>query len=278
VTIPRARPSWSRARSRLHEVIFESDTPGGRLFDLALLAAILLSVAIVLLESVPEVRRIHGRTLVALEWGFTLLFTAEYALRLAAVRHPLRYAASLLGVIDLLAIVPTYLALVVPHTQALMVIRALRLLRVFRVLKMARFLEDAQTLIRALQAARRKIIVFGATALNLVLITGALMYLVEGEANGFTSIPLSMYWAVVTMTTVGYGDVVPQTGIGKVLAALMMILGYSVIAVPTSIVSVELAYASRAVSGQACPACGAEGHDADARHCKRCGAPLSTAP
>jgi voltage-gated potassium channel len=194
------------------------------------------------------------------------------------VRHPLRYAASPLGIVDLLAIVPTYLALVVPHTQALMVIRALRLLRVFRVLKMVRFLEEAQTLIRALRAARRKIIVFGATAVSLVLITGALMYLVEGEANGFTSIPLSMYWAVVTMTTVGYGDLVPQTGTGKVLAALMMILGYSVIAVPTSIVSVELAYATRAVSGQACPACGAEGHDADARHCKRCGAPLATAP
>lgn len=264
-------PGWRR---RLHEIIFEADTPAGRAFDVGLLVAILLSVFAVLLESTPEVRERYGVALRAVEWTFTGLFTIEYALRLACVTQPLRYAASFFGLVDLLAILPTYLALVTPAAQSLMVIRAIRLLRVFRILKLARFLEDADQLVRALTASRRKITVFLGSLLTLTLIMGTLMYLIEGEEHGFTSIPRSMYWAVVTMTTVGYGDIVPQTTLGRMLAAAVMILGYSIIAVPTGIVSVELARVSRPVSTQACPACGRQGHDVDARHCKHCGTAL----
>jgi voltage-gated potassium channel len=266
-----SRPGW---QSRLHEIVFEADTRAGRAFDLALLVAILLSVATVLVESIPAVRREHGDTLRALEWGFTALFTIEYVLRLLSVVRPLRYATSFFGIVDALALAPTYLALVFPETQSLLVIRAIRLLRVFRILKLARFLEEAEVLLRALRASRRKITVFFGSLLTIVLIVGTLMYLIEGEAHGFTSIPRSMYWAVVTLTTVGYGDIVPRTTLGRFLAAVVMILGYSIIAVPTGIVSVELSHASRPVSTQHCPACAAYGHDPDARHCKYCGARL----
>jgi voltage-gated potassium channel len=264
-------PGWRR---RLHEIIFEADTPAGRAFDVALLVAILLSVLAVLLESMAELRQDYGGVLRAVEWTFTGLFTIEYALRLVSVTRPGRYAFSFFGLVDLLAILPTYLALAVPAAQSLMVIRAIRLLRVFRILKLARFLEDADLLIRALTASRRKITLFLGGLVTLALIMGTLMYLIEGEEHGFTSIPRSMYWAVVTMTTVGYGDIVPQTTLGRILAAAVMILGYSIIAVPTGIVSVELARVSRPVSTQACPACGRQGHDVDARHCKHCGAAL----
>jgi voltage-gated potassium channel len=268
---PGGGPAW---RGRLHEVIFEADTPAGRAFDVGLLLVILASVAAVLLESVPDVRDAHGRLLWTAEWIITGLFTVEYVLRLLAVRRPWRYATSFFGVVDLLAILPTYLALVIPHTQAFMVIRAVRLLRVFRILKLARFLSEAEQLARALSASRRKIIVFLGGLLTIVLIMGAAMYVIEGEENGFTSIPRSMYWAVVTVTTVGYGDIVPRTSLGRLLSAIAMILGYSIIAVPTGIVSAELARATLPVSTQACPACGLQGHDVDARHCKHCGAPL----
>jgi voltage-gated potassium channel len=264
-------PGWRR---RLHEIIFEADTPAGRAFDVALLVAILLSVLAVLLESMAELRQDYGGVLRAVEWTFTGLFTIEYSLRLVSVTRPGRYAFSFFGLVDLLAILPTYLALAVPAAQSLMVIRAIRLLRVFRILKLARFLEDADLLIRALTASRRKITLFLGGLVTLALIMGTLMYLIEGEEHGFTSIPRSMYWAVVTMTTVGYGDIVPQTTLGRILAAAVMILGYSIIAVPTGIVSVELARVSRPVSTQACPACGRQGHDVDARHCKHCGAAL----
>jgi voltage-gated potassium channel len=267
----RPRPRW---RLRLHEVIFESDTAAGRAFDVALLIAILISVAAVLLESVAEVRREHGPALRAVEWALTIAFTIEYALRLMAVERPWRYATSFFGIVDLLSIVPTYLALVVPETQSLMVIRAIRLLRVFRILKAAQFLSEAQLLTTALRASRRKITVFIGGIVTVVLIVGALMYVIEGEEHGFTSIPTSMYWAIVTMTTVGYGDIAPRTALGQLVASMLMILGYGVIAVPTGIVSVELANAARPVSRQACPACGAEGHDVDASHCKYCGARL----
>jgi voltage-gated potassium channel len=266
-----ARPRW---RARLHEIIFEADTPAGRAFDVGLLVAILASVVAVVVESVAEIRRQYGDVLRAVEWILTVAFTVEYVLRLLSVDRPWRYARSFLGVVDLLAIIPTYLALVVPATQSLMVIRAIRLLRVFRILKLTHFLAEGQLLLSALRASRRKITVFLGVIVTVVLIVGALMYLIEGEAHGFTSIPISMYWAVVTMTTVGYGDIAPQTPLGRFLAALLMILGYGIIAVPTGIVTVELANASRAVSRQACPACGAEGHDIDARHCKHCGAQL----
>jgi voltage-gated potassium channel len=264
----RSRPRWC---TRLHEVIFEADTRAGRAFDVALLVAILVSVLAVMLESVAAVRREFGGALRAVEWALTAAFTVEYVLRLAAVERPGRYARSFLGVVDLLAILPTYLALVVPETQSLMVIRAIRLLRVFRILKLAQFLDEARLLLTALRASRRKITVFLGGIVTVVVVVGALMYVIEGEAHGFTSVPVSMYWAVVTMTTVGYGDIAPRTPLGQLLAALLMILGYGVIAVPTGIVSVELANVSRGVSRQACPVCGAEGHDADAVHCKYCG-------
>ena len=262
-------------RARIHEIIFEADTPAGKIFDVALLVAIVLSVAAVLLESVSGIRQQHGTTLRAVEWFFTLLFTAEYILRLACVGRPLRYARSFFGIVDLLAIAPTYLSLFIPGAHTLIVIRALRLLRVFRVLKLAHFVGEARMLRVALRQSTRKIIVFMGTVLTLVLIVGALMYLIEGERSGFTSIPQSVYWAIVTMTTVGYGDIAPQTVIGKVLASAVMIMGYGIIAVPTGIVTVELASAGKkSISTQACPQCGADGHDPDAIYCKYCASKL----
>jgi voltage-gated potassium channel len=258
----------------LHEVIFGADTPAGRGFDIGLLVAILVSVVAVMLESVADIRREYGGALRAAEWVLTGVFTLEYGLRLLAVDHPWRCARSFLGLVDLLPVAPTDLALVVPEVHALMVIRAIRLLRVFRILKLSRFLGEGALLLTALRASRRKITVFLGAIVTVVVIVGALMYVIEGEAHRCTSIPTSMYRAVVTMTTVGYGDIAPRTALGQLLAALLMILGYGIIAVPTGIVSVELAHASRAVSGQACPACGTEGHDTDATHRKYCGARL----
>ncbi len=263
-------------RARLHEIIFEADTPAGRLFDFALIWLILLSVATVILESVRHVREQYGELLYALEWLFTLLFTVEYLLRLMSVRRPLRYATSFFGVVDLLAIIPNYVSIFVPGSQYLLVVRILRLLRIFRLLKLAEYITEADTLRRALRASRRKISVFLSAVLLLVVIIGALMYVIEGEEHGFTSIPISIYWAIVTLTTVGYGDISPRTPFGQMLASLVMIIGYGIIAVPTGIVSVELAQATRQqnVTTQSCPACGAEGHDADAHCCKYCGATL----
>ena len=274
VTVTAEARSRLRWRRRLHEIIFESDTAAGRAFDVALLVAIVVSVAAVLLESVAAIRRDYGAVLRVVEWTLTIAFTLEYVLRLMAVQRPWRYATSFFGVVDLLSILPTYLALVVPETQPFMVIRAIRLLRVFRILKAARFLSEAHVLMTALRASQRKITVFLGGIVTVVLIVGALMYVIEGEEHGFTSIPTSMYWAVVTMTTVGYGDIAPRTPLGQLVASMLMILGYAIIAVPTGIVSVELAHATRPVSRQACPACGVEGHDVDASHCKYCGAAL----
>jgi len=262
-------------RAMLHEVIFEADTRAGRMFDIVLLVCISLSVLAVLLESVSGIQLRYGPFLRAVEWGFTILFTVEYGLRLATVGKPLRYARSFFGVVDLLAIIPTYLSLVIAGTQSLIVIRALRLLRVFRVLKLVHFVGEASMLRTAVRASVRKIVVFLGTVLTMILIVGALMYLIEGEAGGFTSIPQSIYWAVVTMTTVGYGDIAPHTVLGKVLASMVMILGYGIIAVPTGIVTVELAGARKPrVSTQSCPECSAEGHDADAKYCKYCASEL----
>ena len=265
-------PDW---RNRLHEIIFEADTPVGKLFDVALIICILVSVAVVMLDSVASINRRFGTLLYGIEWGFTLLFTVEYFLRLISVGRPLRYATSFFGIVDLLAVLPTYLSMLVPGTQYLLVIRLLRVLRVFRVFKLAQYVGESRLLLAALKASRKKIIVFVAAVLVLVVIFGSLMYLIEGEAYGFTSIPRSVYWAIVTMTTVGYGDVSPQTPLGQALASLIMILGYGIIAVPTGIVTVEMSQAFRRdVSTQACPECGAEGHDVDATHCKYCGAAL----
>ena len=270
---PAGRPRWRRA---LHEVIFEADTPLGRLFDVALIVLILASVLAVLLESVASVRLAFGRQLLWFEWAVTLLFTIEYVLRLLAVERPAAYARSFFGVVDLLAILPTYLGVLVPGAHSLLVIRSLRLLRVFRIFKLGHFLGEAEVLRRALHASSRKITVFLVTVATIVVIVGAAMYLIEGPANGYTSIPLSIYWTIVTMTTVGYGDIAPQTVLGKMLASAVMIVGYGIIAVPTGIVSAELAAEGRrlVVTSQSCPVCSAEGHDLDARHCKYCGASL----
>jgi voltage-gated potassium channel len=240
------------------------------------IALILVSVVVVNAETVGGLPPATHRALRTTEWALTLLFTVEYALRLVAVRRPLAYAASFFGVVDLLAILPTYVSLLVPGTQVLLVVRVLRLLRVFRVLKLTRFLTEARVLGRALRASARKISVFLLVVSTVVVVVGALMYAIEGAAHGFTSIPRSMYWAVVTLTTVGYGDISPKTPLGQALASLVMILGYGIIAVPTGIVTAELTAGARdgRVSGQACPSCGAEGHDVDARFCRRCGAAL----
>jgi voltage-gated potassium channel len=262
-------------RARLHEIIFESDTQAGRTFDFVLLGCILLSVVAVMLESVASLRQSYGAELVSIEWAFTLLFTLEYMLRLISVRRPLRYMVSFFGIVDLLAIIPTYLSLLIPGTQFLLVIRILRLLRVFRILKLSEYLIQADVLSRALRASRYKISVFLLTVVTLVIIVGSIMYVVEGESNGFTDIPTSIYWAVVTLTTVGYGDLSPKTGLGKLLASIVMLLGYGIIAVPTGIVTLELSRAAQpTVSGQTCSHCSKEGHDADAVFCNRCGSHL----
>ena len=272
---PESAPPAGSARARLHQIIFESDTPGGRAFDFALIVAIIASVVVVSLDTVAGLSPATYRALRAAEWTLTVLFTMEYVLRLIAVRRPLAYAFSFYGIIDVFAILPTYLSLFYPGAQALLVVRVLRLLRVFRVLKLGHFLTEAAALRRALRASARKITVFLLTVSTLVVIIGALMYVVEGPEHGFTSIPKSMYWAVVTLTTVGYGDVAPRTAFGQALASLVMITGYGIIAVPTGIVTAELtAGRSMRVSGQACPVCGAEGHDVEARFCDRCGAAL----
>jgi voltage-gated potassium channel len=262
-------------RQRLQEVIFEAETPGGKAFDVALLITIVLSVLAVLLESVTSIQTRYGGLLRTFEWFVTALFTAEYLLRLYSVERPVRYARSFFGVVDLLAILPTFLSLFVTGAQSLLVIRGLRLLRVFRVLKLVHFVGEARMLHAALRASIRKIVVFLGAVLMTVIIVGAMMYLIEGEESGFTSIPEAIYWSIVTMTTVGYGDIAPQTALGKFLASAMMIMGYGIIAVPTGIVTVEIAGAQkRQVSTQVCPNCVSEGHDADAVHCKFCGSRL----
>ena len=272
---PRDRPiaPW---RQQIHEIVFEADTPAGKLFDVVLIASIVLSVAAVMLDSVADIHAAHGPLLLGVEWVFTLLFTVEYLLRLSSVRQPVRYATSFFGVVDLLAVVPTYLSLVVAGTQSLLVIRALRLLRIFRVFKLGYYLREAEGPARALKASRAKIVVFVTAVLSIAVIVGALLYLIEGEANGFTSIPRAVYWAIVTMTTVGYGDIAPHTVLGQIVASGLMLLGYAIIAVPTGIVSFEIAQAAmrRKISTQACLACSREGHDSDATHCKYCGAAL----
>jgi voltage-gated potassium channel len=265
----------SHLRARLHEVIFEADTPAGRWFDTVLLVAIGASISVVLVESVAELRAQYGPLLRILEWTFTLLFTVEYALRLYSVQKPWRYATSFFGVVDLLAVIPTYVSVLVPGAQGLLVIRILRLLRIFRIFRLAHYLNESRQLWAGVRASGRKIFIFLLVVLTVVVIVGAAMYVVEGPSNGFTSIPTSIYWAVVTMTTVGYGDIVPQTPFGQLLATLVMLLGYGIIAVPTGIVTAEMTRVARdQISAQACQHCGADGHQYDARHCRKCGTAL----
>lgn len=270
-----AGPSNS-LRYRLHEIIFEADTPSGKAFDVGLLIFILVSIIIVLLDSVGDIHERYGTWLLVTEWVLTIGFTIEYLLRLYAVRRPWQYAKSFFGVVDILAILPTFLSVIIPGGHGLMVIRALRLLRVFRIFKLARYVDAYRVLMVAMLRSRPKIIVFMIAVLTIVTIIGSLMYLVESSANsGFSSIPAGIYWAIVTVTTVGFGDITPTTTLGQFFAAVLMILGYAIIAVPTGIVSVEIARADDdPISTQSCPDCGAEGHAHNARHCYRCGAEL----
>lgn len=271
---PQNRPFDDDWRNTLYTIIFEADTPAGKLFDEVLIFTILLSVIVVMLDSVSGIAVAYGGLFYILEWVFTILFTVEYFLRLICVGRPLRYATSFFGIIDLLAILPTYLSLLLPGSRYLVVIRSLRLLRIFRVLKLVQYVGEADLLMRALRASRRKITLFLFAVLNLVVILGSFMYVIEGAESGFTSIPRSIYWAIITLTTVGYGDIVPVTNLGQALASVIMIIGYSIIAVPTGIVTSEITFASKNLNGRVCQSCSFEGHDSDAKFCKRCGAEL----
>lgn len=263
-------------RLRLYTIIFEADTRAGRAFDVIVIAAILASVAVVVLDSVASIGSRYGGVFGVLEWGFTVLFTLEYVARLLCVRHPWRYATSVFGLIDLLAVLPTWLALLAPELHALIDVRILRLLRIFRVLKMGAYVAEYRALGEALSASRRKIAVFLSFVLMVVLVMGTLMYVVEGQANGFTSIPMSIYWAITTMTTVGFGDITPKTDLGRSIASLMMLLGWGILAVPTGIVSAEFTArrVGREPTTRTCHDCLSEGHEASARFCRDCGAAL----
>lgn len=268
-------PSQPSLREKLREIIFESRTPAGRLFDKVLIVCIIASVIAVMLDSVTSISEKHGRVLYVLEWVFTIIFTIEYILRLLTAKWPLRYATSFFGVVDLLTVIPTYLDLLFPGTRFLLVIRILRVLRIFRILKLTRYVGEAELIVAALRASMQKITVFLFAILTIVVVLGSAMYLVEGAEHGFSSIPLSVYWAIVTITTVGYGDLSPKTPLGQAISIVIMVVGYSIIAVPTGIVGVEFtrAFGSRreAAPAQACTGCGKEGHDEDASYCKYCG-------
>ena len=265
-------------RLRVYTIIFEADTRTGRWFDQALIACILLSVAVVMADSVPSLGARYHRAFQLAEWVFTALFTLEYLARLATVQHPLRYAKSFFGVVDLLALLPTYLALLLPGAHALIDVRVLRLLRIFRVFKLSAYVVEYRGLAHALRASRRKIIVFISGVLMIVLVMGTLMYVVEGPDDGFTSIPTSVYWAITTMTTVGFGDITPRTELGRLISSVMMLIGWGTLAVPTGIVTAEMA--SHRLSPtplsttRTCHACLTEGHLPEALHCYHCGAEL----
>jgi len=268
------RAGWRR---KLYIIIFEADTALGQLFDSALLAAILLSALTVTLESVASIRNNYAVPLNLLDWTLTGLFSIEYLLRLLCAPKPLKYARSFFGVIDLLAILPQVISLFVPQSRFLSSVRILRLLRMFRIFKLTRYLSVAQELAQAMRASQRKIVVFLWVVLVLAVVLGTLMYVIEGEANGFTSIPVSIYWAIVTLTTVGFGDITPKTPLGQCLASIVMIMGYGIIAVPTGIVSASIARNSdprQRSATRLCPHCFSEGHDWDARFCKFCSEPL----
>ena len=268
--------SRERLKAKLSEIIFEADTPAGKRFDILLFSLIAASVAVVSIESIPYVQARYGHELRMIEWFFTGIFTVEYLARLWTVPNKKRYAFSFFGLIDLISILPTYLAIFLGGAQSLLVIRSLRLLRIFRVFKLSRYIGEGQYLMRALKASQHKIIVFLLTVLTTVIIFGTTMYLVEGPSHGFTSIPKSIYWAIVTMTTVGYGDIAPQTALGQAIASFIMIMGYGIIAVPTGIVSAEMVQmkSQEKISTQVCEHCLREGHDADATFCKFCGGTL----
>lgn len=275
---PATEDGW---RARWFHIIFHHETRPARNFDLWLVVAIIASVVVVVLDSDPWLHIDHARILYGLEWGFTLLFTAEYVVRMMVVRRPLRYAFSLWGIIDLLSILPTYVSLLVPGSQALLVVRVLRVLRLFRVLRLRQYEEESGVLLGALWRSRRKILLFISLLLTIAMVFGALMYVLEGPEHGFATIPTGMYWAIITMATVGYGDLVPQTPMGRVVASALVLIGYSIIAVPTGIYTAQLASSVREADraggrhdARGCPECGLEGHDPDARFCRGCGRAL----
>lgn len=263
-------------RDYWYEVIFEADTRKGKIFDLALLAIIIISVILVMLESVDSIREKYLQPLRIAEWIITGIFTVEYIVRIVIVKRPKKYIFSFYGIIDFLAVIPTYLSLFLVGPQSLLIIRILRLLRIFRILKLTRYTNASQILSRAIWASREKISVFLFSVLTLVVIIGTLMYLIEGESGGFTSIPRSIYWAIVTLTTVGYGDISPVTALGQFLASAVMIMGYAIIAIPTGIVTAEMVNPTASKENtQVCPNCLHASHDDDAEHCKKCGAKLN---
>jgi len=261
----------TKLREKFYRVIFESETPGGKLFDIVLLILIVLSILAVALESVKSVRLRYGQFLLVSEWAITIAFTIEYFLRIWSVQKPWKYITSFYGVIDLLAILPSYIGLVVTGSAGLMVIRALRLLRIFRILKLNRYTKASIILRNAMLASLSKISVFLFAIIMVVIIVGTTMYLIEGEANGFKDIPTSIYWAIVTLTTVGYGDIAPQTATGQFLASFVMILGYGIIAVPTGIVTAEVLASRRGKSERVCPNCLHEDIENNDRYCHHCG-------
>jgi voltage-gated potassium channel len=266
-------------RFKLFEVIFGYDTPLGKLFDVSLIIAIILSVLVVMLESVEAYHQAYGTWFIILEWIFTILFTLEYIARIISIGKPIQYVLSFYGIVDLLSLLPTYLALIFPPAFFLVDIRTIRLLRIFRILKLTRYIRAARILGEAIRNSGAKIVVFLLVVLTIVIIAGTLMYLIEGEEHGFNNIPHSIYWAIVTLTTVGYGDIAPGTVLGQIVASIIMIMGYGVIAVPTGIVGVELSQVKKITSTtktKACTSCALETHDKDAKFCKRCGFGLLT--
>ena len=270
------KPVERNWKLKLHDVIYESNTLAGKSFDVALLLCILSSILVVMLDSVASYHKKYGEVFFKLEWVFTGIFTVEYLLRLISINQPLKYVFSFLGIIDLLAIAPSYLSVFYAGAQSFLVLRGLRLLRIFRIFKLSHFLSEMQFLGGAIKSSAYKISIFTMFVITLVIILGSVMYLLEKGQNGFTNIPDSIYWAIVTITTVGYGDISPVTPAGKFLASIIMLMGYGIIAVPTGIVTTEMALAvkKRQQGNDACPNCGREGHDSDARFCKYCGAEL----
>lgn len=270
---PQPANNW---RFKLHEVIYESNTSAGKAFDVGLLIAIFTSIIVVMLDSVTSIHQQYGHTFYYIEWAYSILFTVEYILRLVSINKPWKYVFSPLGIVDLIALIPSYLSIFFVGAQSLLVFRALRLLRVFRIFKLSRFLTEINFLTIALKGSLRKISIFLLTVLTLVIILGSIMYLVEKRENGFSNIPESIYWAIVTITTVGYGDISPVTPMGKFVASVVMLIGYAIIAVPTGILTHDLAMASKQKSElpESCPNCGREGHDSDAVYCKFCGSIL----
>ncbi len=272
--------NFSPLREKLHEIIFEADTPAGKQFDIALLFAIFLSILVVMLETVPELGSKYGMLFTVLEWILTIFFTIEYVLRLYCVYRPMKYALSFFGIVDLLAIIPTYMSLFIPNALGLGTVRALRLLRVFRIFKLANFMTESKVLASALRASWSKISVFLFTVVILVCIFGSIMYVIEGGSNEeFDSIPRSVYWAIVTLTTVGYGDISPDTPLGQFIASIIMIMGYAIIAVPTGIVSAEAIKEAGGVrlniNTQTCRYCADDNHADNAKYCKSCGEELN---